>query len=427
MPRRDATTQGGKPIGKGFLGRAQDVLGLGPGGLGPPIRAELRAITFLLAVPDRQDRMARIVILLLGILTVLATLEFASGFLEPTALAVVLAFLVMPVARTLEYLPFGRYFAAATAVLILLGSLVLGLLLALPAIEGWVARLPEVTQALEREIDAVRSTIATMESASKEVQESVSLDAAGEPAQQTVIVEQDGVFSRAAVLAPAFLAQVVYVGFLVVFLVAERGCIRAIILRAPASFVTRLKLARVVRDMRSIVTGYLFTISCINLGMAAISTATLVTLGIPDALLWGVGVGVLNFIPYIGPLAIQTVIFLVGLLTFGTLEAAVVAPAILLVVHVVESNIVTPMLVGRRVVFSPLAIFAAVAFGAWLWGVGGAVVAVPLLIILWTMLRGLYEIQLVTPPHSTPQAGSPTGSLDVITTSASERAGPDSI
>lgn len=397
------------PVGKGLLGRARAMLRMGPAVLSQPILADMRLITVLLARPDRLERMTRMSVVLLAVIAVLATLELASGFLMPTVFAIVLAFMILPLARLLERLPFGRYFAAAVSVLTLIGGLFVGALLALPAVEGWVDRLPEVTRLLEQEIDAIRSTLAAVETASQDVQESVSGEAEGEQSQQTVTVKEESVVSQAAVLAPGVLAQIGYVAFLVVFLLAERGSIRGMVLRAPADFVTRLKLARVVRHMGSSVSDYLFIISCVNLGLAAITTVTLLALRVPDAFLWGAGVGIFNFVPYIGPLVIQAIIFVVGLLTFGTVENAVIAPAILLVVHILESNVVTPMLVGRRVVFNPLAIFVAVAFGAWIWGVGGAIVAVPLLIIVWTVLRGVYETQAAKPQPtiSNPVASSP--------------------
>src|SRR6185436_11867188 len=93
-------------------------------------------------------------------------------------------------------------------------------------------------------------------------------------------------------------------------------------------------------------------------------------------------VGVLNFVPYVGPLTSQIVLLLVGVITFDSLPHALVAPGVYFAIDVVESNFITPAILGRRLELNPVMIFLAVAFWTWLWGVAGALLAVPLLAVL---------------------------------------------
>src|SRR5262249_51177450 len=118
----------------------------------------------------------------------------------------------------------------------------------------------------------------------------------------------------------------------------------------------------------------------INCGVGAAVAGTSWWLGLPNPLLWGITVGVLNFIPYLGPIAAAVMMLLAGVLTFDTLPAAV-APALALIgVHAIESNVVSPLVVGRRLELNPLAVFVSVLLWGWLWGIPGALIAVPVLL-----------------------------------------------
>ena len=101
--------------------------------------------------------------------------------------------------------------------------------------------------------------------------------------------------------------------------------------------------------------------------------------------MWGGIVAVLNYIPYLGPIASALLLFFGGLMTFPDAWAAMLPPAIFIGLHMVEANVITPMIVGHRLTINPLAILIALSFWAWVWGTTGALLAVPLLIIMKTV------------------------------------------
>jgi predicted PurR-regulated permease PerM len=90
----------------------------------------------------------------------------------------------------------------------------------------------------------------------------------------------------------------------------------------------------------------------------------------------------LNFIPYLGSLLINVAALAVGVVTFPTIEQALLALGVLVALSAIEANLITPALVGRRVEVGALAVFVAVAFGAWLWGAAGALMATPALLVV---------------------------------------------
>ena len=131
-----------------------------------------------------------------------------------------------------------------------------------------------------------------------------------------------------------------------------------------------------------ILSSSLFTITVINFGMGLLVALVMLLLGMPNPVLWGVVAGLLNFIPYFGPLTMTLVLVLAGFLTFDSTLQAILPAAVYLGIHTTESNFLTPTVVGRRLTLNPVVIFVSLMFWTWLWGMPGALLAVPLLMTL---------------------------------------------
>ncbi len=147
------------------------------------------------------------------------------------------------------------------------------------------------------------------------------------------------------------------------------------------------------RDVRNRVAGYLLTLAMINVGLAAATALCFALAGIADPFLWGIAFGILNFIPIIGPATIILSALAVGFATANTLTGALVPAAILLALDTVEAYFVQPLLLSRRLVLSPVAIFVTVATLVWMWGAPAAIIAVPLLILLHTVLSHVPQLR----------------------------------
>jgi predicted PurR-regulated permease PerM len=136
------------------------------------------------------------------------------------------------------------------------------------------------------------------------------------------------------------------------------------------------------REIEHQVSVYLGTVGVIN---AAVGTATGLAAylcGLPDPVLWGTMAFLLNFIPILGPLGGIVILLLVGLLSFDRFWQAALPAGIYLLIHLAEGEMITPMLMARRFVLNPVLVIMSLVFWYWMWGLAGALVAVPLLAIL---------------------------------------------
>lgn len=320
----------------------------------------------------------------------------ARDFLIPTAGAVVLALMLTPVANAFERLRLRATAAALASVTLLAMGLVMLLAISVPALTNWVDQAPFLTYTLERKLEGVRKSLAIVQEVSKQVEQAASAAAPSAPAAappEKVVVRERSLLNDLASTTPGVLLQVFYAGVLAFLLLAHRNGARRQIMRIPGNFDTRLRLARVMRDINDRVGQYLFSLAVIYSGVAALATVALAVIGFPNAIIWGALLGIASFVPFIGPAVTIAVVALVAVITFDDWPRIVGAPALLLVIHGLESQLITPMFVSRRCALNVVAVFTAIALLGWMWGAIGAIVAVPLLILVSTIAAHLPSLR----------------------------------
>lgn len=93
-------------------------------------------------------------------------------------------------------------------------------------------------------------------------------------------------------------------------------------------------------------------------------------------------VALLNFVPYIGPIVGFALIALVSLITFDHVAQILAPPLAFLVLHVVDGQLLQPFVFGKRLAMNPVIVFLWMLAWSWMWGLGGILLAVPLLVAL---------------------------------------------
>jgi predicted PurR-regulated permease PerM len=335
-------------------------------------------------------------LILLAVCAVAAIGYLARDFLIPTAGAVVLALMLTPVANAFERIRFPAIAAAAASVTLLTLALAALLAISIPAVSNWIDQGPFLTYTMERKLDGLRKSLAVVQQVSKQVEQATAAAAPTAPATtppEKVVVREKSLLGDLATTAPGVLLQIGYAGVLALMLLAHRNTSRRQIMRIPGSFNTRVRLARMMRDINERVAQYLFSLAVIYTCVAAIATVALALLGFPNAIVWGVLMGLAGFVPFIGSAVMIAVVALVALLTFEDWPHIVAAPAVLLVIHILESQFITPLFVSRRCALNTVAVFTTIALLGWMWGTIGAIVAVPLLILLSTVAAHLPSLR----------------------------------
>lgn len=317
----------------------------------------------------------------LAVLAILYSLYLAAGFLIPITAAIVLNFVLSPIPRF-----FARYRVseALSASLIVPSffALVLGGAYSLtkPA-QDWMARIPEITREVKVKLIDINASVAQVQKASEQVENVASVGDQSTKGPE-VRVKTPSLLERLFGTLQEIGIQIGVTFGLLFFLLASGQMFKEKLVSVIPRLQDKKRAILITKQIEKDVSNYLFTITMINAGLGFTIGVGLHLIGLPNAIMWGVMAMLLNFVPYLGAIFGIAVVALVGLITFDSLPQALLAPTIYVGVNVIESQIVTPTVLGRRLTLNAVVVFISVVFWGWIWGVPGAFMAVPLLVTL---------------------------------------------
>jgi predicted PurR-regulated permease PerM len=335
---------------------------------------------------------AQFSIVTIGIVVAFVAVREAQVVLAPLFLAVTVGLMFGPVADMLEQRGVPEALSAGVVVLLFIVIIVVGGALFYGPLSEWAARIPTVWERIQTELANWKEPIAAIGALQEQVK-----GVLGGGAKMEVRVEDGSTVTGIAMLAPAILAQIGVFLVSLYFFLATRDNIRIATLSLCVSRRMRWRTAHVFRDVEQKVSKYLLTISMVNLGVGAVVTLMTWAVGLPSPLLWGAMAAVLNYIPFIGQAFMALVLFLVGLGTTGELFGGLLPMALYFGINFIEGNFVTPNLLGRTMTINPFMIFLSLTFWIWAWGPVGGLIAVPSLLVLYSIVTHILPTRTVAP------------------------------
>jgi predicted PurR-regulated permease PerM len=320
--------------------------------------------------------------LLIGIFIFMAVyaLYFAREFFMPVILAFMLALMLTPIVRFLRKRGVPEGISATLLVLLSVGGIgATGYFMSGPVMD-LVNDAPAIGRQLTEKLSELRHPFERMMQVSRQVEEVA--ETTQEPGVQKVVLAQPGIVSQAAgnLLSASTTVAITFV--LSLFLLASGTMFYEKIIQSFTRMSEKKRALRVVYDVEREISRYLLTVALINGGLGLAVGLGLWAIGLPNPYVWGVAAALLNFLPYVGALLTILLVAAISIITFDSLSYALVAPAFVVLCNVVEGQFVTPLVVGRRLEINAVAIFIAVAFWSWLWGFVGALIAVPILVVV---------------------------------------------
>jgi predicted PurR-regulated permease PerM len=324
---------------------------------------------------DRRLRALRLPLTVLMLLSIAAALILASPLLIPLLLAAFIALGLNPIVAGLARLRVPRMLGSLFLMLAL-GVAMVGAVNALskPAAE-WIRQAPVLLRDVGYKVHRMTWPLTRVGHAASQSLKGIGVDTSSAPSPQPAT------FSFGSVLnaAPRMLADTLTVVLLVFFFLTYGDEMRARLVTASPRFRYRRIAARLVRGIQMEISRYLLTVTLINACLGALTALILWVWKMPDPLLWGGVVTLLNFMPYVGAITSTLLLVAVGLLTFSDPAHALLPAASFAGLAMLEGNVVTPMVMGQRMRLSPVAILVWLLIWAWMWGIPGALLAVPLL------------------------------------------------
>jgi predicted PurR-regulated permease PerM len=339
------------------------------------------------AITAKRDRLLASLTLIAGIGLIVGlpfALQLGAEFFMPVTAALVIAIALVPLLEWFERRGIPSKLSAGLCVILFLLVAIFAIGSIVVPASDWVAQVPTKITKVRSALEPVFDLYKNLDRFIGRIANQIELTHASHA--RTVTVEQpSSVMGLLATSAPHLLIQLFFSLLVIFFFLAGWTAMRKRTIVSRGSFEGALTTARVIQQVVDATSTYLGTITLINIGLGALTAGALWLLGMPSPIMWGGIVAVANYIPYLGPIASALLLFLGGLMIFPDIWGAMAPPAVFICFHLVEANFFTPMVVGHRLTISPLAILISLSFWAWIWGTTGALLAVPLLIIMKTI------------------------------------------
>jgi predicted PurR-regulated permease PerM len=328
---------------------------------------------------SKQINGAQMTLLVLG---TIAFLYFSRPVTLPVVLAWMCATALRPVVRWLTAIKLPTPVAAAVVFCFLLAVIVFGIFqIERPAVK-WLNDAPQHMQTIRHRFLGLFPKAMHLPEATEAVaQLGATADKKPQDGVPVVEVRQHSggpgpILNWTGTLL-AGLGEVLVLSYL---LLAAGDLFLQKVVRVTPTLRGKIQAVEISHEIQQNISTYLFSISVINVGLGTLLGVGLSLMGVSNAVMWGVLAAILNFVPYFGPICGVILLAAVGLIAFDNPLQGLLPPGLYLILHLLESNFITPILLGKRFTLNPVAIFVSLMFWLWLWGIPGALLAVPILV-----------------------------------------------
>ncbi|MGO1001130.1 AI-2E family transporter [Lysobacter sp. CA196] len=358
----------------------------------PPGEAEPEPAPAAAPAPAPRPK-APVPLYVLAVLAVGFTLWAAQELILPILLAAFFALVGNPILRLLQRLYLPRVIGA---VAVIVGGLAISGVLALQLVEPaseWVRQVPREMKQLAPKLREMTKPMQEANRAAQNIARAAGGESTSKPVQ--VIKTELNDPYRALTSTPKYVAQVLAVVLLTFFfMVYGESLQRNAIALLPGPQQKKLTID-ILHSIEREISRYVLTISLINTGLGLALAGALYALGVPlqESLLWGTMAAILNFAPFAGPLIGMLIMLMTGLVAFDELLPSLLPAGVYLLLHAIESQAVTPIVLGRSMRLSPLVLILALMFFGWLWGIIGLLLAVPMLVCVKLVLARIEGLE----------------------------------
>lgn len=349
--------------------------------------------------------------LALGILatvSLLFALDWAQPFLITLLLGILLAYTLNPLVVWLERIKIPRVVGSSVVMLAVIGALVFGAYALRGQVQRIFEQLPEAASKLSTGIDKIRSgqlsNMKNVQTAASTIEKAASqADISALPKQRTthIVIDQPAfklsnflwVGSRGVL---AFIGQAAMVLFLVFFFLIGGDMFKRKLVRLAGPTLSRKKITvHILDDINHSIQKYMFMLLVTNVLVGLLTWFALHLIGLENAGAWAVAAGLLHVIPYAGPGLTAAVLGMAAFMQFDSLSMGALAAGASLAIATFVGTFVTTWMTGKFAKMNTAAVFVSLLFWAWLWGVWGLLLGIPIIVIAKVVAQHVEQLHPV--------------------------------
>jgi predicted PurR-regulated permease PerM len=243
----------------------------------------------------------------------------------------------------------------------------------------WFDEIPQISVQLRDKLSGILDSVAAVQVATEQVE---GLAGGGENAVETVVLQQPGLLTTAVSSLVSFVTSLAVGLILAMFLLSAGNLFYVKIVESFPRFADKKRALTVIYEIEKRMSHYIVAITAINAALGIAIGAAMYLLDVPYPFVWGVAAFCLNYLPFLGGVIGTLGVGAFAVVHFDSLYYAMLAPVAYQALTAIEGQVLTPMLLGARLHLNTVAVFLTVLFWAWLWGIPGALMAVPILVLI---------------------------------------------
>jgi predicted PurR-regulated permease PerM len=336
-------------------------------------------------------------------------MSWAEPFLVPLLLGIVIAYTLNPLVAWLEAIRIPRVAGTLIVMAGVIGALALGTYSLRGEMQTIIEQLPEAAGKISTAIERVRigqgGNIEKIQKAAAEVESAATGTHNGSqpPRQQATRVVVDPPAFRlgnflwqGSMGALGGVGQAAMVVFLVFFLLLGGDQFKRKLVQLTGPSLSNKKVTvQILDDINASIQKYMFMLLTTNLLVALLTWIAFRWIGLENAGAWAVAAGLLHLVPYLGPVVTAAATGMAAFMQFDSLSEALLVAGASLAIATFVGIFVTTWMIGRIASMNSAAIFIALLFWGWLWGVWGMLLSIPIIVIAKVVSEHVEELHPV--------------------------------
>lgn len=350
--------------------------------------------------------------LALGILATVAivfALEQAKSVVISLLLGILFAYTLNPLVVWLERIKIPRVLGTSIVMMTVVCALVLGAFSLRGQIQAILEQLPEAATKLSAGIARINkgqfTSMQHVQAAASAVEKAASQAAGVAPAPRQpathVVIDQPtfklgNYLWAGSIGVVGFIGQAIMVIFLVFFLLLGGDLFKRKLVRMTGPSLSKKKITvHILDDINASIQRYMFMLLTTNVLVALLTWIAFRWIGLENAGAWAVAAGLLHVIPYFGPALIAGATGMAAFMQFESFSTALLVSGASMVISTIVGIFVTTWMTGRIAKMNAAAVFIALLFFAWLWGVWGILLSIPIIVIVKVVSEHVEQLQSV--------------------------------
>lgn len=359
----------------------------------------------VLPTTPNKVQVVNVALVVIMTLAIIYTLNWAQSFIITVLLGILLSYTLNPLVIRMEHIKIPRAIGSTLVILAVIAAVIYSGYALHSQVQSIIAKLPDATTKLSAQFTNKKGQPLTnfqrMQIAANQVEKVTNAVNAGSQKKQTMrVIIDERKFNigdylwRGSLGFMGFVGEAITMIFLSYFILLSGDTFKRKLVKLTGPSLSRKKITvNMLDQINYSIQRYMFMLVVTNVMVGLLMWIALRLFGLENAGAWSVAAGLLHVVPYFGPAAIAVLTGMAAYMQFDSILMAILVAGASIFIATVVGVFVTTWMTGRIAKMNAVAIFVSLLFFAWLWGVWGMLLGIPIIVIMKVICEHVEHLQ----------------------------------